>query len=465
MQHISFNKRRYKVTAYDNWKKVRMADEQTLPSPRTNPIIVKLNSPEFRSIFTPELLTLANLFKKYNYELRIAGGAVRDILMGIQPKDLDFATDATPDRIKDMFTKEQIRMINEKGEKHGTITARINDKENFEITTLRIDIATNGRHAQVQFTKDWKLDANRRDLTVNSMFLDLDGNVYDYFYGYDDLQNKRIVFVGDATTRIQEDYLRILRYFRFYGRIMESPDKHDEATIKAIRENIEGLSRISGERIWSEWNKILTGNFAMELTVKLLECGASEHIGLPKDPDVDNFRTVFRRALSNRITLKPISLIVSMLKNMRQVLKLHERLKLSNSDRDLAFFLIQCRECGPSSSEISVKPYQLLVFTQPTHKYEVFREYTKELLRYRGAIELLREFEQWTVPHFPINGSMLKDRGTEHKLIGLVITELKRLWVEEDFQLTENQLLDRLPKILDKLKEKHRIKEKKQKKE
>lgn len=187
-----------------------MADEQ--PPSRTNPVIVKLNSPEFHSLFTPELLTLANLFKKYNYELRIAGGAVRDILMGIQPKDLDFATDATPERIKEMFTKEQIRMINEKGEKHGTITARINDKENFEITTLRIDIATNGRHAQVQFTKDWKLDANRRDLTVNSMFLDLDGNVYDYFYGYDDLQNKRIVFVGDATTRIQEDYLRILRY-------------------------------------------------------------------------------------------------------------------------------------------------------------------------------------------------------------------------------------------------------------
>lgn len=246
---------------------------------------------------------------------------------------------------------------------------------------------------------------------------------------------------------------------------MESPDKHDEATIEAIKENIEGLSRISGERIWSEWSKILTGNFAMELTVKLLECGASEHIGLPKDPDVDNFRIVFRRALSNRITLKPISLIVSMLKNMRQVLKLHERLKLSNSDRDLAFFLIQCREYGPSSSETSLKPFQLLIFTQPTHKYEIFREYTKELLRYRGAIEVLREFEQWTVPRFPINGNMLKDRGTEHKLIGPVITELKRIWVEEDFQLTENQLLDRLPIILDELKEKHRIKEKKQKKE
>jgi len=183
-----------------------------VPSSRIDPVVMKLDSPEFRSVFTPELQTLASLFKKHNYELRIAGGAVRDILMNKQPKDLDFATDATPQQMKEMFASEEIRMINEKGEKHGTITARINDKENFEITTLRIDVLTDGRHAQVEFTKDWKLDANRRDLTINSMFLDLDGKVYDYFYGYDDLKKKRIVFVGDASVRIREDYLRILRY-------------------------------------------------------------------------------------------------------------------------------------------------------------------------------------------------------------------------------------------------------------
>lgn len=91
--------------------------------------------------------------------------------MGKQPKDLDFATTATPQELKEMFSKENIRMINMNGEKHGTITPRINDKENFEITTLRVDMITDGRHAEVQFTKDWKLDANRRDLTINSMFL------------------------------------------------------------------------------------------------------------------------------------------------------------------------------------------------------------------------------------------------------------------------------------------------------
>lgn len=138
----------------------------------------------------------------------------RDLLMGMKPKDLDFATTATPAQMKEMFTTENVRMINAKGEKHGTITPRINDKENFEVTTLRIDVVTDGRHAEVQFTTDWLLDALRRDLTINSMFLGLDGSVYDYFFGYEDLQNRRIRFVGDAVTRIQEDYLRILRYFR-----------------------------------------------------------------------------------------------------------------------------------------------------------------------------------------------------------------------------------------------------------
>lgn len=186
-------------------------DLQKLPPHRSDPIIKTLDTPEFKSIFTPELESLSELFKKYNYELRIAGGAVRDILMGMNPKDLDFATTATPTQMKDMFNKEEIRMINNNGEKHGTITSRINDKENFEVTTLRIDVVTNGRHADVEFTTNWLLDANRRDLTINSMFLDLDGNVYDYFYGYDDLMKRRIAFVGNPAERICEDFLRIFR--------------------------------------------------------------------------------------------------------------------------------------------------------------------------------------------------------------------------------------------------------------
>ena len=131
----------------------------------------RVDTPEYRALLSPHLLKLADLFRDNQYELRVAGGAVRDILMGILPHDVDFATTATPDQMKEMFERAKIRMINSNGEKHGTITARIDDTENFEITTLRIDVATDGRHAQVEYTQDWQLDANRRDLTINALFL------------------------------------------------------------------------------------------------------------------------------------------------------------------------------------------------------------------------------------------------------------------------------------------------------
>lgn len=200
---------------------------EALPTSRNDPVIMKLDTPEFHSILTTEVNALSDIFKKYNYEIRVAGGAVRDILMGKTPTDLDFATTATPQEMKEMFTKENIRMVNSNGEKHGTITPRINDKENFEVTTLRVDVVTDGRHAEVLFTKDWKLDANRRDLTINSMFLGFDGSVYDYFYGYDDLQKRKIAFVGNAATRIQEDYLRILRFTIFFYKERKSWRKYN----------------------------------------------------------------------------------------------------------------------------------------------------------------------------------------------------------------------------------------------
>ncbi len=136
-------------------------------------ITQKIDTPEYRALLTPHLLKLAELFKANQYEIRVAGGAVRDILMGIVPHDVDFATTATPEQMKDMFTKAKVRMINSNGEKHGTITARVDDAENFEVTTLRIDVETDGRHAKVEYTQDWQLDANRRDLTINALFLGL----------------------------------------------------------------------------------------------------------------------------------------------------------------------------------------------------------------------------------------------------------------------------------------------------
>ena len=141
------------------------------------------------------------------------GGVVRDLLLGRKPKDIDIATECVPEETLRLLEREGIRNI-PTGLQHGTVTAHMEDGKDYEITTLRIDRITDGRHAVVEFTNDWKLDAERRDLTINAMSLTLDGTLYDYFEGQHHLAERRVVFVGDARSRIKEDYLRILRYFR-----------------------------------------------------------------------------------------------------------------------------------------------------------------------------------------------------------------------------------------------------------
>lgn len=425
------------------------------PKHRENPIIKKLDSSEFKSIFTDELLKLSTIFDKYGYEIRIAGGAVRDLLSGKTPKDLDFATTATPDQMKTMFTEENIRMINAKGEKHGTITPRINDKENFEVTTLRIDVLTDGRHAEVQYTTDWLLDANRRDLTINSMFLDLNGNIYDYFYGYDDLQKRRVAFVGNPVTRIQEDFLRILRYFRFYGRIASTPDDHDEVTITAIKENASGLAQISGERIWTELKKILEGNFSGELLKKILECNCAPHIGLPENYNLKELDKILMNLKTNDLQLNAITLLTSLINTEEEAMQLHARIKFSAYERDLMLFIVQHRE--PKLDPRPLQPYKILVLKA---KNKNTREYVVELLKYLNS-EHIEEFNSWVLPKFPLNGTILKENGVEAgNFMGAVMQAMKNYWTDNDFNLSEEELLKKLPSVVAELKEKSAAKRK-----
>ncbi|CAL7950164.1 unnamed protein product [Xylocopa violacea] len=422
--------------------------DELMPPSRSDPIVKKLDNTLFNSVFTPELTSLLQLFKKYNYELKLAGGAVRDILMDIQPKDLDFATDATPDEMKNMFEKEDVRMINNKGEKHGTITARINDKENFEITTLRIDTHTNGRHAKVEFTKNWKLDALRRDLTINSMFLDFEGRVYDYFFGYDDLQKRKVAFVGNPSHRIKEDYLRILRYFRFYGRIAEQPDAHDEQIILAIKENINGLEGTSGERIWSEWSKILSGNYAKELTLKMLECGFARYAGLPEKLNIENFESVYDATRKNSIILQPITLLALLLKNEDEVFEVHNRLKFSAYERDLALFILRYWEDKPSTDLLKFYKRILIHYKG---KVSNVRSHICELLKCKQHFSLAEDIEKIVIPRFPITGYMLEKYIKRRTMMGIVIKELKNIWLDKNFEITADELLQEVPRIVSEL--------------
>ncbi|KAL1461469.1 hypothetical protein WDU94_013362 [Cyamophila willieti] len=402
-----------------------------------------LDTPEFHSCFTPELRRLAGIFTKHGYELRIAGGAVRDMLMGKKPHDIDFATNATPDQMKAMFAKERIRTFNEKGEKHGTVCARVSDKENFEITTLRIDVTTDGRHAEVQFTEDWKLDANRRDLTVNSMFLGLDGTLYDYFNGYEDLKNGVCAFVGDPESRIQEDYLRILRYFRFFARICQDPHAHKCEVLDAIKKNLGGLTNISGERIWTELSKILSGAHSKEMTHKMIDVGLAPYLGLPENMNI----TEFNRVVNYTKECHPMTKIAALLHTEDEMLKFHQRCKLSSYERDLGLFIIQHRY-DVSSDPHPLRLYQnLLLFSKI--KASQMREYINELLRYTEKSNLIKDFQDWRLPNFPLNGNIVRQYGTVGgRDLGLVIQAMKQHWSSLDFKPSRQQLLKDLPKVM-----------------
>lgn len=401
---------------------------------------MKINISHFQILFTPETKILSELFHKYGYELRIAGGAVRDILMNKEPTDIDFATTATPEQMMQMFTSEGIRTINKRGEKHGTVTVHINDI-NFEITTLRLDVSTDGRHAEVQFTTDWELDAGRRDLTVNAMFLGLDGKIYDYFRGIDHVEKRQIIFVGDAACRIKEDYLRILRYFRFYGRLAINPDDHDADTLKAIRENVGGLKMISGERIWVELKKTLSGNHAKHIMMRMIDLGVAPFIGLSEHPNIVEFESVCNHSAG--LQPQPVTLLTALLRDETEALTLQARLKSSKYERDLALFIISHRNYAEEENPLQFLKYLIL---ECKNKVSDTFEWVLETLKYQGDVDLYDKLRNWEIPKFPINGHLLMQKGFKQgPNLQKALSLLKLVWIESDCQLTRDQLLEKLP--------------------
>ena len=190
-------------------------------------------------------------------EIRYVGGCIRKILNNEKIDDIDLATNLEPNQVCEALKLKNINFY-ESGISHGTITALI-DKYKFEITTLRKDIFSDGRHAKVQYTKSWLEDASRRDFTINSIYSDANGNLFDPFNGKKDLEKGIINFIGDADERIKEDYLRILRYLRFF--LNYSKHQHNPDILKKLKINIGGISKLSKDRLLDELKKIAKVDF------------------------------------------------------------------------------------------------------------------------------------------------------------------------------------------------------------
>ncbi len=231
----------------------------------------------FEALLTPKTRHILSILGSAQGKARIVGGAVRNHIMGKPVDDIDIATEYLPHEVIDLLTQAGIRTI-PTGLAHGTITALM-DGQNFEVTTLRADVETTGRHAQVQFGTDWRADAQRRDFTMNALYVGLDGILFDPLNGLADIHAWRVRFIGDAATRIREDYLRILRYFRFCAHY--SPEmvlSFDVA--QAISCHINGLRQLSKERVWQELRKTLAVPEYMHVLADMAGLGIFTTLGL-----------------------------------------------------------------------------------------------------------------------------------------------------------------------------------------
>ena len=379
--------------------------------------IENVDSVEFKNLMTPELLKLGKVFNQNNYDIRLVGGAVRDLMLGKSPKDIDLASDATPQKMQDILSNAGIKTV-PTGIEHGTITAVING-EPFEITTLRSDDKTDGRKAEVSFITNWKEDARRRDLTYNAMSIDFDGRLYDYFDGMNDLQNKVSKFVGNPEERIKEDYLRILRYFRFQSKIANPV--WDEETIQAIKSNVLGLRKISAERVWQEVSKMLMGSNLDAILTYMNQTGVTGAIGL----------TTNNKEQLDRITYDHPVVGLAVLVSDSNI---SDRWKMSRGEKDLLHFLVTNKK----TRLVQKTAEDMIIAGEDKAKLIA-------LAQMQGLKQLADTLVQFQPPVFPVQGRDLLDKGmTSGPSVGIALDKLKAIWKDSNYKLSKQQLLDKL---------------------
>jgi poly(A) polymerase len=380
----------------------------------TSPVEALLATPGVRRVF--------EAFDSSGEEIRIAGGAVRDVLMSLAPAEVDFATTAPPDEIVRLAAAAGLKSV-PTGIEHGTVTIVI-DGHPFEITTLRRDVETDGRHAKVAFGRNWAEDAMRRDLTINGLFLDASGKIHDFVGGESDIAAKRVRFIGDAKTRIREDFLRILRFFRFTARYGEGAPDH-EAMSAAISER-HGLDHLSRERIRAELLKFLVAPRAAEIAELMAHAGLlGQLLGGVARP----------RRLKRLIEISPDSDAVLRLGALGLFIeenaeRLRERLRLSNEEAVRLKSMAGRPVPGPAMSENELKA---VLYRLGPARY-------RDRVLFAGAgragdvAEMLALPGRWTAPKFPVGATELMVRGVEKgPRLGSLLARIEEAWIEAGF--------------------------------
>ena len=402
-------------------------------------VLKKLFFPFYKSENIKQIFKILNEGSK-EQQAMFVGGSVRKYLLNQKVDDIDIATTLKPDEIIKKFENSKI-IVKKTGIEHGTLTLVLGNKH-FEITTLRKDISTDGRHASVLFTDDWENDSKRRDFTFNAIYLDSNGKIFDPQSGVKDLKNKKVKFIGNPDERIKEDYLRILRFIRFS--IEYSNFDFEKDTLRAIQKNLSGIAKLSKERIYSELKKILKLKNFNEIQ-KNHEFLKIFNLIFPEFKYLDRVKNLYVISKLKPEILNKNHILASLLidgTNNHEYFS--HKYNIENETKDHLNF------CAKNFKEIQVNKN----FFKKDLKKNIFifgKKRVKSLLFLNNVIkknqkndELIKnisKIENTSIPEFPITGEYLLDKGIKSgKKMGYAIKEIKSKWLENNFNLDDEQL-------------------------
>lgn len=387
---------------------------------------------------TPGLRAVIDAISGAGGEARLVGGCVRNTLLGEPVGDIDIATDLTPAVVVKAAGDAGLRSV-ATGIEHGTVTI-VSDGNAFEVTTLRHDVETDGRKAKVKYTDDWASDAARRDFTLNALYCSGDGEVFDPLGGFSDLESRVIRFVGDPDIRIREDYLRILRFFRFisqYGR-----GEADADGLAACARLKDGLRQLSRERIGQEFCKLLCGARASEVASLMNEAGVSQTL-FESDLNDRFLTSVESKADTLGVAADYIALLAAALPLAGD--QLYLLLRLSNHQTGALKELQSAMEPTPAlrDTERKVVLYQMGAETWARAVLLAWaRLGTGEETEWKRLFELP---DEWQLPVFPVTGSDVVATGVEPgPQVGEILKTLKDWWMAGGFAADREELLSRV---------------------
>jgi poly(A) polymerase len=376
-------------------------------------------------------------------EARFVGGAIRNTLLGKPVADIDIATPLTPDKVGTLLAAAGIAFV-PTGIEHGTVTAIVEGKP-FEVTTLRRDVTTDGRHAVVAFTNDWSLDAQRRDFTMNALYAAADGEIFDFVGGIADLNAGRVRFVGDAPTRIREDYLRILRLFRFHA--WYGKGEIDVEALRAAAVEKGGLAGLSGERIAKEMLRLLETENPAPVLRPMAASGILALV-LPGEAKFARLESLAKIDATNSFAPDALLRLAALLAHDKMLAsQVADRWKLSNEMRNRLADIAGASE--EIVSHLSIREARKLLYRLGAHPFKdrVFLKWAEDAKASNADAwrALLATADAWQRPRFALTGRDVMLAGVpEGPLVGQVLGEVEKWWIDNDFTDDEFSLVERL---------------------